>query len=77
LVAVLTTLIATPGTVALVESVTVPVIMPRSDCAKDRLGMPQASTISRIVNVRLIMLPPSPTGFLELRNKKPQMNDFT
>ena len=54
-VAMLTTVTATPGTTALVESLTTPVTVPRSDCAKDNDG---AATVKppRIMNAQRRML---------------------
>ena len=56
LVAVLMTLTETPGIAALVVSSTTPVMLPRSDCAKDRAGVASAAVASRLTIKRLITI---------------------
>jgi hypothetical protein len=61
LVAVLMTLIDTPGTAAFVESVTTPVMVPRSDWATLKSGMTHTSAVTtNVINRLLIMFRPSP-----------------
>ena len=62
LVAVLMTFTETPGITALVESSTTPVMLPRSDCAKQRAGIARATVASTITIKRLITIVPSTRG---------------
>ena len=61
LVAVLVITTATPGSAAFVESVTSPVMPPRSDCAALRLGVATRKTASRLTTTRLIAICPPGT----------------
>ena len=56
LVAVLMTYTETPGMRALLVSWTTPVMLPRSDCARQRAGIARATTASTITNERRITI---------------------